>query len=407
MSQFQRSQLSLLLERIEERPEKPPRHMIVVTGPRQTGKTTLIRQALERTDTPSTYVRGDQPVASGINKDSLWLEHIWRQARKDAESSEFGHVLVLDEIQRIQEWSSTVKALWDADRFHERNLRVVILGSSPLMMQKGLSESMAGRFETIRLTQWSYPEMAEAFGFSLNQYFYFGGYPGAAHLIYRLEQWQQYVQSAIIETNIERDIIERMEVRKPALLKQLFAIGSEFSAQIVSYRNLLGQLDDKGNVTTLAGYLELLERAGLLAGLQKYAGNIVRVKRSEPKLLVLDTALMTANGGYAFDEAQADRSFWGHLVESAVGAHLRNSALPDVKVYYWRESPHEVDFILRRGQRLLAIEVKSGRRRRSVSGLAMFKERFPSADTITVGTGGVSFEEFLSVPARYWFIEND
>lgn len=381
--------------------------MIVVTGPRQTGKTTLIQQALERTNISSTYVRGDQPVASGINKDSLWLEQIWKQARKDAANSKLGQVLALDEIQRVQEWSSTVKALWDADRFHERNLRVVILGSSPLMMQKGLSESMAGRFETIHLTQWSYPEMAEAFGFSLDQYLYFGGYPGAAPLIYRPKRWQQYVQSAIIETNIERDIVERMAIHKPALLKQLFEIGSEFSAQIVSYRNLLGQLDDKGNVTTLADYLELLGRAGLLTGLQQYAGNVIRVRRSSPKLLVLDTALMTANCGYTFEEARADRSFWGRLVESAVGAHLCNSGLPDVKVYYWRESPHEVDFVLQHGSKLLAVEVKSGRRKRSVSGLAMFKERFPSADTITVGTGGVSFEEFLSVPTRYWFNEND
>lgn len=407
MSQFQRSQLSILLERIEERPEKPPRHMIVVTGPRQTGKTTLVQQALERTDIRSTYVRGDQPVPTGLNKDSLWLEKIWKQARKDAENSEFGHVLVLDEIQRIQEWSSTVKVLWDADRFHERNLRIIILGSSPLMMQKGLSESMAGRFETIRLTQWSYLEMAEAFGFSLDQFFYFGGYPGTAPLIYRPERWQQYVQSAIIETNIERDIVERMAIHKPVLLKQLFEIGSEFSAQIVSYRNLLGQLDDKGNITTLADYQELLGRAGLLTGLQQYAGNVIRVRRSSPKLLVLDTALMTANCGYTFEEARADRSFWGRLVESAVGAHLYNSGLPDVKVYYWRESPHEVDFVLQHGQRLLTVEVKSGRRKRNVSGLVMFKKRFPSADTMIVGTGGVSFEEFLSVPAHHWFDEND
>ena len=407
MSQFQRSQLSILLERIEEHPKKPPRHMTVVTGPRQTGKTTLVQQVLERTDIPSTYVRGDQPVAANINKDSLWLEQIWRQARKDAENSELGHVLVLDEIQRIQEWSSTVKALWDTDRFHQRNLRIVILGSSPLMMQKGLSESMAGRFETIRLTQWSYPEMSEAFGFSLDQYLYFGGYPGAAPLIHRPERWQQYVRSAIIETNIERDIVERMAIHKPALLKQLFEVGSEFSAQIVSFRTLLGQLDDKGNVTTLAGYLDLLGRTGLLAGIQKYAGNIIRVKRSEPKLLVLDAALMTANCGYTFEEAKADRSFWGHLVESAVGAHLCNSGLPDIKVHYWREPPHEVDFVLQYGQRILAVEVKSGRRKRNISGLAMFKERFPSADTMTVGTGGIPLEEFLSVPAEHWFSKND
>lgn len=407
MGLFYRSQLSTLLERIEEHPNKPPRHMIVVTGPRQTGKTTLVQQALERTDIPSTYVRGDQPVPAGINKDSLWLEQVWKQARENAEGSELGHVLALDEIQRIREWSSAVKALWDADRFHKRNLRVIILGSSPLMMQKGLSESMAGRFETIRLTQWSFPEMSEAFGFSLDQYFYFGGYPGAAPLIYRPERWQHYVQSAIIETNIERDIIERVEVRKPALLKQLFEIGSEFSAQIVSYRNLLGQLDDEGNVTTLAGYLELLGRAGLLTGLQKYAGNIIRVRRSEPKLLVLDTALMAANCGYTFEEARADRSFWGHLVESAVGAHLYNSGLPDIKVYYWRENSREVDFVLQHGQKLLAVEVKSGRRKRGTPGLALFKERFPSASTMTVGTGGISLEEFLSTPAQHWFGKND
>ena len=406
MSQFQRSQLSILLERIEERPEKPPRHMIVVTGPRQTGKTTLVQQALERTDIRSTYVRGDDPVPAHIAKDALWLEKIWQQAREKAEDSKRGHILVLDEIQRIQEWSSAVKVLWDADRFHERNLRIIILGSSPLMMQKGLSESMAGRFETIRLTQWSYLEMAEAFGFSLDQYFYFGGYPGTAPLIYRPERWQQYVQSSIIETNIERDIVERMAIHKPVLLKQLFEIGSEFSAQIVSYRNLLGQLDDKGNVTTLADYLELLGRTGLLTGLQQYAGNIIRVRRSSPKLLVLDAALMTANCGYTFEEAKVDRSFWGHLVESVVGAHLCNSGLPDTKVYYWRGPPREVDFVLQHGNRLLAIEVKSGRRKRSVSGLAMFKERFPSADTMIVGTGGIPFEEFLSVPAQHWFEKN-
>ena len=407
MSPFYRNQLPILLERIEERPEKPPRHMIAVTGPRQTGKTTLIQQALERTDIPSTYVRGDDPVPAHIAKDALWLEKIWKQARKETENSKRGHILVLDEVQRIQEWSSAVKVLWDADRFHERNLHVIILGSSPLMMQKGLSESMAGRFETIHLTQWSYPEMAEAFGFSLDQYLYFGGYPGAAPLINLPERWQQYARSAIIETNIERDIVERMAIHKPALLKQLFEVGSEFSAQIVSYRNLLGQLDDKGNVTTLADYLGLLGRAGLLVGLQQYAGNVIRVRRSSPKLLILDTALMTANCGYTFDEAKADRSFWGHLAESAVGAHLYNSGLSDTKVYYWREPPHEVDFVLQHGQRLLAVEVKSGRRKRSVSGLTVFKEQFPAANTMTVGTGGTSFEEFLSIPARHWFHKND
>ncbi len=407
MSPFQRSKLTTLLERIEEHPNQPPRFMIVVTGPRQTGKTTLVRQALERTDIPSTYVRGDQPVPPGVHKNGLWLERIWKQARTDAEGSQFGHILVLDEIQKIREWSSAVKALWDADRFHQRKLRIIILGSSPLMMQKGLSESMAGRFEVLRLTQWSYPEMAEAFGFSLDQYLYFGGYPGAAPLIDRPERWQRYVQNSIIETNIERDIVERMEIRKPALLKQLFEIGAEFSAQILSHGSLLGHLNEKGNITTLADYLGLLARAGLLAGLEKYAGTIIRTRKSNPKLLVLDTALMTANSSYTFEEARADRSFWGHLTESTIGAHLHNSGLADTRLYYWRESPYEVDFVLQYGRRLLALEVKSGKRRRSIRGLDVFRDRFPSTDTLTVGTGGVPFEEFLSVPARHWFREDD
>ena len=407
MDPFQRSQLPVLLQRLEECPKEPPRFMTVITGPRQTGKTTLVRQALERTDLPSTYVRGDEPIPANVSKDGSWLARVWQQARKEAEGSEIGHILALDEIQRIKEWSSTVKGLWDNDRWHKRNLRVVILGSSPLLMQEGLSESMAGRFEVIQLTHWSFTEMAEAFGFGLDQYIYFGGYPGAAPLIDQPERWRQYVRNAIIETNIERDIIERVKIGKPALMKQLFEIGAAFSGQVVSYNKILGQLQDAGNASTLARYLDLLGRVGLLAGLQKYAGNIIRVKRTSSKFQILNTALMTANSDYTFEEARADRSFWGRLTESAIGVHLCNSGLSDRGPYYWKSAEHEVDFVLQYGQNLLALEVKSGRPRGGISGLDLFRERFSSARAMTVGTGGIPIEEFLSVPVHYWFQGND
>ena len=422
MSVYERAQKSTLLARLSEEPER----LIVVTGPRQTGKTTIVQQVLNRIDRPHLYVSVDEPDSVTFppvpgrevtivpfsdeprlrptdEKDSRWLVRHWERARMLAKGSERSFVLAIDEIQKIPNWSETVKGLWDADRHHGRPLHVILLGSAPLLMQKGMSESLAGRYETIHVTHWSFPEMSAAFDFDLPRYIYFGGYPGAASLIHDQGRWRQYIAGSLVEPNIERDILAMQRVDKPALLKRLFELGAEYSGQILSYNKMLGQLHDAGNTTTLARYLDLLSNAGLIAGLSKYTGAAHGRRASSPKLNVLNTALMSAQSDYTFEEAQFDRSYWGRLVESAVGAHLFNTKTPGVHhLHFWRDDNHEVDFVLKRGPRLVAFEVKSGLRRARVSGLGKFEERFNVTASILVGEGGVPLSEFLSVPAGEW-----
>ena len=422
MNIYERAQKSTLLQRLGEEPQR----LIIVTGPRQTGKTTLVQQVLDGTYLPSRYLpvdepdRGTLPPVHGVEadtttfpgqaavpfageRDTLWLVRHWERARMDAGRSERGFVLAIDEIQKIPNWSETVKGLWDADRRHSRPLHVILLGSAPLLMQKGMSESLAGRYETIRLTHWSFAEMSAAFDFDLAHYIYFGGYPGAASLVRDHSRWREYIVGSLIEPNIERDILAMQRVDKPVLLKRLFELGAEYSGQILSYNKMLGQLQDAGNTTTLARYLDLLSDAGLITGLSGYARGAHRRRASSPKLNVLNTALMSSQTGYTFGEAQADRSFWGRLVESAVGAHLFNTKPPDVRLHFWRDRNHEVDFVLERGRRLAAFEVKSGFRKSNVSGLRLFGERFDVTASIIVGEGGVALPEFLSVPVGEWF----
>lgn len=437
MSSFQRTKISTLLSRLRE----DPKWLIVVAGPRQVGKTTLVLQALEQIDLPYKYLPIDKPQATALEtpwsslvgtwedqdypwdssttlppddpeeavpisdvRDAAWLIRQWERARVAAKRSERGFVLVFDEIQKISNWSETVKGLWDADRHEGLSLHVVVLGSAPLLMQRGLSESMLGRFETIRLPHWSFTEMSEAFEFDLDRYIYFGGYPGAASLVQEQRRWREYILGSIIEPNIERDILAMERVDKPALLKRLFEFGAEMSGQILAYDKMLGQIQDAGNTTTLARYLDLLSKAGLLTGVGKYAGGVYRRRRaSSPKLNVLNTALMSVHSGYTFEEAKADRSFWGRLVESAVGAHLFNTGTPEVRLHYWRERSLEVDFILEHGRKLVAIEVKSGPRRGNTSGMEEFVTRFSPKSSLLVGEGGIPISEFLSTPAMDWF----
>lgn len=415
---YQRDQLQTLLARLRE----PPGRLILVAGPRQTGKTTLIRQALERTERATMYVPVDDPHAgvgpvptAGVtmtdmpadlrvgSRDEEWLVRVWQRARVQANGSRHGLVLALDEIQDVPDWSRAVKGLWDADRREQVPLHVILAGSSPLQMQRGLSESLAGRFETIRLAHWAYEEMAQAFGLDLDRYLYFGGYPGAADYIGDQGRWVSYVETAVIEPNIERDILAMERVDKPALLKQLFDLGTEFSGQILAYSKMLGQLHDAGNTTTLARYLELLEMAGLIAGLPMYLGRRGSPRRKSPKLNVLNTGLLSALSGYTFAEARADRTFWGRLVESAAGAHLWNTASPWNRVRYWRDRDSEVDFVLERGRRIVAFEVKSGGGRAARRGLVDFAQRFAPERTEVIGGDGTPLADFFSMPADAWF----
>jgi predicted AAA+ superfamily ATPase len=313
-------------------------------------------------------------------------------------------VLVIDEVQKAANWSETVKRLWDEDTRSKRPLKVVLLGSAPLLVQQGLTESLAGRFEVLRLPHWSFAEMRAAFDFTLDEHVWFGGYPGAAPLAHEPDRWRRYVLDSLVETTIARDVLLMTRVDKPALLRRLFELGCRASGQILSYNKMLGQLDDAGNTTTLAHYLNLLEGAGLLRGLPKYAGAAVRQRASSPKLQVLNTALANAQSGLSFDDARKDGRTWGRLVESAVGAHLANAAaVGELELFYWLDRNREVDFVARSGRTLVAFEVKSGRTRERPAGLAAFHDAFRPKRSLLIGAGGIEIEEFLLQPGTRWF----
>ena len=395
---FKRDLYPVLLKRMQE----PRRFLQVLTGPRQVGKTTLARQLIEELDIPAHYASADEPTL----QDRAWLNQQWDIARTLTRKKNGTQpaALVVDEVQKVQGWSETIKRLWDEDTAADIPLRVLLSGSSPLLIQTGLTESLGGRFEIIPVPHWSYTEMHTAFGWSVEQYVYFGGYPGAAPLVEDEPRWRRYIIDSLIETTISRDILLMTRVDKPALLRRLFHLGCDYSGQILSYQKMLGQLHDAGNTVTLAHYLDLLNGAGLLAGLSKYAGQKVRQRGSSPKLQVLNTALMTALADTTFDDVHTDRDRWGRLVESAVGAHLRNSAIGTaVEIQYWLHRNREVDFVLVSGKKAVAIEVKSGRRRTSLPGMAAFADTVPVKRQLLVGAQGIALEDFLRQPASHWF----
>ncbi len=394
--EYRRPQAKVLEKRLLE----PRRFIQVVAGPRQVGKTTLVRQVLAGLEAQAHYASADEPSL----KDRAWLEAQWETARLlISDRGRSGAVLALDEIQKIPAWSETVKRLWDADTASRLPLKVIVLGSSPLLMRQGLTESLAGRFEVLHLPHWSFQEMREAFGFNLDDYLYYGAYPGAAALIEEPERWARYIKDALIETTIARDVLLLTRVDKPALLRRLFELGCRYSGQVLSYNKMIGQLQDAGNTTTLAHYLDLLAAAGLLVGLQKYSGTVVGRRGSSPKLQVLNTALMTAQAGVSPRELKADRELWGRLVESAVGAHLANAqAAGSLELFYWRERNREVDFVVKAGRNLIAIEVKSGRRRDALPGLGAFTGNYRKAKPLLIGADSVALEDFLSMPIDKW-----
>ena len=370
---FKRPMYSMLLQRLRE----PRRFLQVLAGARKTGKTTLVRQVLEQQ---------------------------WETGRQLAGKKTQPAVLVLDEIQKIPGWSETVKRLWDADAAAKLSLQVVILGSAPLLVQSGLSESLAGRFEVIRVPHWSFAEMRDAFGWSLEPYIYYGGYPGSAPLIETPQRWRRYILDSLVETTISRDILLMRRVDKPALLRRLFELGCQYSGQILSYTKLLGQLQDAGNTTTLAHYLELLQGAALLAGLGKYAGQKVRQRGSSPKFQVHNNALITSQWDLSFEEAREDGQAWGRLVESVVGMWLVNAAKgTQVAVHYWSAGDCEVDFVLVQGAKVVAVEVKSTHRRGKLSGMEAFSKEFKVHRKLLVGADGIPIEDFITTDVLSWF----
>lgn len=414
---FHRHQVQLLQTRLQE----PPQFITIVTGPRQVGKTTLVRQALA--SCANYFVAVDQPVEAspftddsfsaptseieGAPRDAAWLIRRWKEARQRYQAFQQTHAgqafaFVLDEIQKVPRWSDTIKGLWDGDRAKGLGMHVVLLGSSPILIQKGLTESLAGRYELMRVMHWSFLEMHQAFDFTLNEYLYFGGYPGAARFIRDEARWRNYVLGSLVQPSIDTDILQMTRVDKPALLKQLFELGASYSGQLLALGKVKGQLQDAGNETTLAGYLNLLSNAGLLTGLHKYHVGAARRRASAPKFNVLNTALMSSATPYTLAQAQADRSYWGRLVESAVGAHLWNTAAHHEEISYWRESPHEVDFVIADAVRMTAIEVKSATSAGKLNGLEEFAKQHPKCTPLLVGAGGIELTEFLSYPLAHW-----
>lgn len=377
------------------------RFIQVLAGPRQVGKTTLARQLIDSADMPCHYASADEPTL----QDRTWLAQQWDIARTKAGVSGARRevLLVVDEVQKVQGWSETVKRLWDEDSAACLPIKLLLLGSSALLVQKGLTESLAGRFEVIPITHWSYPEMKSCFGLTLEQYFLFGGYPGAAPLIGEPQRWSGYIRDSLIETTVSRDILLLSRIDKPALLRRLFGLACEYSGQILSYQKMLGQLQDAGNTTTLAHYLDLLEGAGLAAGLAKYASGPVRRRGSSPKLLVLNTALMTAVRGVDPHTLRQDPCTWGRIVESAVGAHLLNTTRGrPIEVLYWLDRNREVDFVLCQGDTIVALEVKSSARCQTLPGTEAFCRQFHVTRKLLIGGQGIPLEEFLSTPAGHW-----
>jgi uncharacterized protein len=384
------------LETLNTRLRAQRRFLQVLAGPRQVGKTTLARQAMAAFAGSTHYASADQPAAP----DAGWIEQQWRLARLQAAAGPT--LLVLDEVQKVPRWSEAVKMLWDEDGFAGRALHVILLGSSHFLMQQGLGESLAGRFELIRVPHWSFAEMRDAFGWDVDRAVYFGGYPGAAALVDDEFRWKSYVLDAIIEPTLSRDVLQLARIDKPALLRRLFVLGCAYSGQILSYQKMIGQLQDAGNTTTLAHYLGLLGGAWMLAGLDKFAGDIARSRAGSPKLQALNTALVAAQRAEDFTAARRDGELWGRLVESAVGAHLCNTAPPGMTVTYWRERNHEVDFVLQYGDQVRGVEVKSGRNKGALAGLDRFTRGFDARPGLVVGTGGIPLARFLERPALEW-----
>lgn len=379
-----------LVNKLADRMNEPRRFIQMLIGPRQTGKSTAIRQALERVDIPRHVA-----LASIDSASRDWLRSQWLLARNLITPETPSAILVIDEVQLVDQWSSVAKELWDEDAWSDIDLRVVLSGSSSLLLEKGLKEGLTGRFEVLRSTHWTYEECREAFDYTLNDFLYFGGYPGSAPLIGDEPRWLEYMNDSVIEPSISKDVISLEEIRKPALMRRLFYLGAPYSGQELSYRKMIGQLDDAGNTTTIAHYLALLSDAGLLRGLQKYDPKLLRQKASSPRFAVYDTSLMTATYGQYRSFLLTDPERKGHLVESAVGAYLlARSVQEKFDVAWWREGTNEVDFVISQGESLVAIEVKSGRIKQT-KGMTAFINKFPKARSIIVGSSQAPLEEFL------------
>ena len=385
---------------IKSRINEPRKFIQIITGPRQVGKTTMVKQVLKGLAEPWLMFSADD--VPSIRRE--WIAECWETARAKVRVEQSGSVvLVIDEVQKISGWSEVVKKMWDEDTFNDTNIKVVLLGSSRVLLERGLADSLAGRFETIKVPHWSFVEMREAFDFSLEQYVYFGSYPAAASLIDDEGRWAEYIQSSIIDATINKDILVDAVVNKPALLRQTFELAAAYSGEILSLTKMTGRLQDASNTTTLSSYLHLLDESGLVCGLQKYSADASRRRASIPKYQVYNNALRSVFCGATFRESLSDRRLWGRLFESAIGCHIINSAFAQrLQPYYWRDGDDEVDFVLKKGYQVVGIEVKSSHEK-NTRGLSTFRQRFTPNSAFVVGDEGFAPTDFLSADLSLLF----
>jgi predicted AAA+ superfamily ATPase len=387
---FQRAHYQVLVKRLVE----PRRFLQVVVGPRQVGKTTLVQQVMTSVHMSHHFASADG-VGAGT---SVWLEQQWMAARLKMQSQSLpAFLLVIDEIQKVPNWSETVKRLWDDDTLSGIGLRVVLLGSSRTLIQDGLTESLAGRFEILRMGHWSYTEMQAAFGLDIDRYIWFGGYPGSAGLLTDESRWKAYVREALIEPTISKDILMMTRVDKPILMRRLFELGCLHASQILSFTKMLGQLQDARNTVTLSHYLHLLDLAGLLCGIEKYEAQLIRQRSSSPKFQVHNTAIISSQRHETLSEGMADHGLWGRITESAVGAHLLNHSLEGgYRLSYWRKGPAEIDFVIERAGHVVGIEVKSNHETTN-KGMELFKTKYKPDRVLLVGPAGLPISDFLTL----------
>jgi uncharacterized protein len=387
---FQRSHLQVLTKRLSE----PRKFIQVLLGPRQTGKTTLVTQLTDLKKIGFHFIAADAVAASN----SSWIEQQWEIARLKMQQQGAGEfLLVIDEVQKVDNWSETVKQQWDLDTRNKINLKVILLGSTRLLLQNGLTESLAGRFETTYMSHWSFEEMKQAFGWNANQYVWFGGYPGSAGLILDETRWKSYVKESLIETSISKDILMLTRIDKPALMRRLFELGSLYSGQILSFTKLMGQLQDAGNTTTLSNYLHLLDTAGLVGGIEKYTPDVIRQRSSSPKFQVHNTALISAQRSVHLNEVMTKPDEWGRIVESAIGAHLLNYSITEkFNLYYWRDRNNEVDFVIEQNKKIIGLEVKSGSSN-TTAGMQVFQKKYDPYKILLIGNNGLPWQEFLQM----------
>lgn len=365
----------------------------IITGPRQVGKTTASQQIAKKWQGDTLSFSADSPIPPGPE----WIRGHWERAANLA-GRQAGHnevLLILDEVQKVSGWSEIVKLLWDEVLLQETSLQVLLLGSSSLLLQKGVTESLAGRFFLYHCNHWQYGEMRDAFDWDLEKWIFFGGYPGAVDFVDEEQIWADYVTHSLIETVLAKDILQLQTVNKPALLRHLFLLSCGAPAQILSYNKMLGQLHNAGNTTTLAHYLKLLETAYMVSGLELFKRGKQKKRGSSPKLILWNNGLINAVSGMTFQEARTDLSWCGRLVENAVGGHLLNN-LPSqpYSLFYWRERHLEVDFVVETSRKTWVLEVKSGKTQ-TAKGLNKFMKLYPESSPMLIGSGGFELEDFF------------